>query len=283
VSSDNSKEKVSVGLIAVACAAVMFGIGAATGWHQADRAVPQVSPDLTGPAIATADLAAQQWMATWAMWMFAATSMQVLVGAVGLYYILASFRQSADAVDLARRTFAAERRTWMEITTADVTSASRTGGTIRVSMDLVAENVGHAPATDVHFFVRAIASGMFLPGRESAKQVAMKYLRETPLGVSVLPGRTASHGFHIEAGRDTSADESHRKTRELNGGDLPTETNLSVIYGVVYRSLGSDEWNYTVNLAIITTQNDLSFSDDNWDISGHELGLMQMVHFSQIA
>lgn len=276
--------KVSVGLVAVVCTAVVLAIGASIGWHQANRALEMAIPTTAIASDRVPDnLAAEQWMATWAMWMFIATIVQIFVGAVGLFFVVSGFNQARDAARLAQKTYAAERRTWMELS-VKVLSVKRTGDNIRIELGLEAENSGSTPATDVTFFAEGFATGHLLPPDDLVDELARSHMSYQMPGPTVMPSRRAVEEHYVDAGRNALADERSADIRQSNmGRRLPDMLAISVFYGVCYRSLGSEEWNFTGGSALVRRTDNSEFAFDDWEFSEQSVNLIHFAHRAKIA
>ncbi|HEY8575835.1 MAG TPA: hypothetical protein VIL88_05795 [Devosia sp.] len=146
-----------IGLVALVCLIAALGVGFAFGRHQS------VSFAINGRWIDRADLAAQQWMATWAMWMFVASVGGVLVSIVSVVLLRASLREAARAADHAARAadaaadnnaqtrsmYVLENRPWLNIELELTSNSRQFDKTMGINLMVTTENVGKTPAINL--------------------------------------------------------------------------------------------------------------------------------------
>lgn len=99
------------------------------------------------------DLQAQQDMAKWAYAMFLASIGGIILSALGLVFVGVGLVLNLRANQQSREFFIAERRAWLSVTVEVPAPWERHLNEGRFYVKVTAKNVGHTPATNVHFHI----------------------------------------------------------------------------------------------------------------------------------
>jgi hypothetical protein len=159
------------------------------------------------------DLQAQQNMAQWAAIMAAIGGVQAVIGAVGLYLIVGTFRQTAaqahaaqrgvasntraniiarDAATEATRIANESRRAWVGFESVTISPEARVDANqVHVNVTVALKNYGHTPAHSVWFHTAIYADGQAIQAyREETDPIAPRFI-----GSTIFPGTTRKDEF----------------------------------------------------------------------------------------
>jgi len=164
-------------------------------------AVPNAPPSIVAECLASEieayerskntdqDLQAQQDMAYWALWMFVASGIGVVVSIGGLVLLLRSLRQTKEAISIDREVGHAQVRAYLAIVDQEPPRQIKPG--IKLSAPFKIKNTGQSPARNVRYIAALLI-------REYPLQPGMDLI--VPAAEQTKPSIT------MAAGRDFGAD-----------------------------------------------------------------------------
>lgn len=135
---------------------------------------------------------------------------------------------------------------------------------VHANFSVTAKNIGNVPAVDVHVFGTAIRSGPFILAGPGAieRQLQKAELIEMVAKTIVLPGQSTTMGFpNAEVGFDQDTVARDEEMRRNNPGVIfPDYINITIVYGVRYRALGTSGKHHTVYLGSLHREQNRHFN-----------------------
>jgi hypothetical protein len=158
--------------------------------------------------------------------------------------------QSCDmqaSVEIARRSYASQHRTWLKVYPVEIGPISVGGGKIRVSITIEAENAGNFPAFNVQvgctpYRARGTVVGKSGIQRLLAEQFQWTQIPDFPPVQTLLPGDKTKSRFSADAGIDAIAEASAAGWEADSVDPIHLTVQLSAVYCVIYKSMASDDW-----------------------------------------
>lgn len=218
-----------------------------------------------------ADLQAQQRMALWAKAMFFATAFQALLSGAGIALLIANLKESRKltkaalkANALAHDAYAAEHRTWVEITPVRAGPVTFEGDKIHMNLSVEVRNVGQRPAVNVrigyrHFRGRAVAISKKVLAELVAEEIRIADLLKGNGATALMAQDKVTWGLGGEAGTHPTTEEF--AARQDAAGVLPENLPLALssAFFVIYKSLASDAWCCTAHVAFFSKEDGIIF------------------------
>jgi hypothetical protein len=195
------------------------------------------------------------------------------------FAVRSSIRQSnstKESVDLTRRAFIAEHRTWVKVspTAAEI---KIDGGKIRCVVSLIAENVGKSPAQFVSLDLIPYRALGYLAGdqeRDALVEQALRFAEARSSGVILMPGEQTEGRFSADA------ESSLRLEAAVQGqvnARVPADNLtlvVSIAFCVVYKTQASTGWCYTSGVAALSSRERKNFLRDMRDIPADDMKIL---------
>jgi hypothetical protein len=206
----------------------------------------------------TADLAAYTARLYYATLAVAIATIFLVVATAGLAVF--GFVQSRDtktSIEIARKAYVAEHRTWLKVYPASVGSIAFIDGGIQVSITIVAENIGNRPAIDVDLSCEPFRGRGFVIGGKQIENF-IEFERKARIafpikaGNTLMPGEKTSCTFTAPARTDPETEA--KADEQIAGGVLAENLNvtLSAVYCAIYKSPSSEDLQHTGHVVWLT-------------------------------
>jgi hypothetical protein len=198
----------------------------------------------------------------------------------------AAIKVASDGVEVARKTYVAEHRTWLKVYPTEIGPVTFDGDRIRVNITIEAENIGSSPAIAVNLDCKPYRGrGFVVSGSACKNLIAEKkaFASLTKSGMILMTSEKHSCRFAADAETDATTE---AKTKEQEAFGVPPanlKVTLSVVCCVIYKSLASDDWHHTGHVIWLRKKDRSGFDAAFGDVTGDNIKVTMPQSESSVA
>jgi hypothetical protein len=234
------------------------------------------------------DLRAQQEMADWAFVVAVTGIGGFFASLVGVGLLFFTFRQTGEQLELVRRAYVADHRTWLKVELVAINTITfKPDKSIRVHFTVQITNTGDLPAYSINVFGESFRTrGIVVGNAKRDVIVAQEKARHSAFpdgGFLLLPKEPFTMSFGGDARLDPESEE--HTARQIASGVLPQNLvfTISGVFGAIYKSAASDQWHHTAHIFLAVRTNKENF-DENFvgEIPAEGLGFRVYPYMSSL-
>jgi len=192
------------------------------------------------------------------------------------FAVRSSIRQTnptKEAIDLTRRAFVAEHRTWIQVS-PQAGEIRVEGGKIYCVIDLLAENVGKSPAKFVSLDLTPYQARGFGAGDEERDALVQRAIRFAELGsrgVVLMPSEQSSGRFSAEVETSIRLEAATQAQVDAGVPEGNLTLVLSIAFCVIYKTQASEDWCYTSGIAVLSSRDKTQIAGDFRNVAAENI------------